>query len=52
MLTSTLEFAQRHWLSLSLALPVVLYGAWIASLVVPEVVKAVVPAVVRAVVGS
>lgn len=52
MLTSTLEFAQRHWLGLTLALPVALYAAWIASLIVPEIVKAVVPEVVRAVTGS
>jgi hypothetical protein len=52
MLTSTLEFAQRHWLGLTLALPVALCAGWIASLVVPEIVKAVVPVVVRAVTGS
>lgn len=52
MLTSALEFCERHWLGLTIAVPVALYAAWIASLVVPEVVKAVVPEVVRAVVGS
>jgi hypothetical protein len=49
---TSLEFAQQHWLGLTLALPVVLYAAWIASLVVPEIVKAVVPATVRAIAGS
>jgi len=49
---ATLEFVERHWLGLTLALPVVLCAGWIASLVVPEIVKAVVPAAVRAVVGS
>jgi hypothetical protein len=52
MLTSTIEFVERHWLGLTLAIPVAVYAAWIASLVVPEVVKAVVPEVVRAVAGS
>ena len=35
-----------------MAIPVAVYAAWIASLVVPEIVKAVVPEVVRAVTGS
>ena len=52
MLSATVEFAQRHWLGLTLAIPIAVYAAWIASLVVPEIVKAVVPTVVRAVVGS
>jgi len=52
MLTSTFEFVERHWLGLTLAVPIAAYAAWIASLVVPEVVKAVVPTVVRAVAGS
>ena len=52
MNVSISEFVERHWLGLALALPVVAYAAWIASIVVPEVVKAVVPEVVRAVTGS
>jgi hypothetical protein len=52
MLTSTFEFAERHWLGLTLAIPIAVYAAWIASMVVPEIVKAVVPEVVRAVTGS
>ena len=52
MLTATFEFVERHWLGLALAIPIAVYAAWIASLVVPEIVKAVVPEVVRAVSGS
>ena len=52
MATSILEFVERHWLGLTLAIPVAVYAAWIAALVVPEIVKAVVPEVVRAVTGS
>ena len=52
MLDAVSEFAKRHWLVLTLAIPIAVYATWIASLVVPEVVKAVVPAVVRAVTGS
>jgi hypothetical protein len=52
MFESALAFAERHWLGLTLAIPVGIYAAWIASMVVPEVVKTVVPAVVRAVTGS
>jgi hypothetical protein len=52
MLASTFEFVERHWLGLTLGLPIALYAAWIASLVVPEVVKAVVPEVVRTVGGN
>lgn len=52
MLTSTFEFVERHWLGLTLAIPIAVYAAWIASVVVPEIVKAVVPTVVRAVIGS
>lgn len=52
MPAATSEFVERHWLGLALAIPLVIYAAWIASLVVPEVVKAVVPEVVRAVSGS
>jgi hypothetical protein len=52
MLAATAEFVERYWLGLVLAMPLVVYAAWIASLVVPEVVKAVVPEVVRAVSGS
>jgi hypothetical protein len=32
-------------------MPLVLYSAWIASMVVPEVVRVVVPEVVRTVLG-
>lgn len=46
-----LTFVERNWLWLLLATPVALYGAWIAALVVPEVVRVVVPEVVRTVVG-
>ena len=52
MVTSMFEFVERHWLGLTLAIPLAVYAAWIASLVVPEVVKAVVPEVVRGVTGS
>lgn len=52
MFESVCEFAQRHWLALTLAIPVGIYAAWIASMVVPEVVKIVVPAVIRAVTGN
>ncbi len=52
MITSTFRFIERHWLGLVLGVPIALYSAWIASLVVPEIVKAVVPEVVRAVTGS
>jgi hypothetical protein len=33
------EFAQRHWVGLALAIPVVVFPAWIASVVGPEIVK-------------
>ena len=46
------EFAQRHWLGLTLAVPVAVFAAWIASMVVAEIVKTVVPEVVRTVIGS
>ncbi|HZD31336.1 MAG TPA: hypothetical protein VE779_06720 [Candidatus Angelobacter sp.] len=49
---SLIDFVERHWLSLTLAIPVAAYAAWIAALVVPEIVKTVVPEVVRAVTGS
>lgn len=52
MLDSVFEFVKQHWLGLTLAVPVAVYAAWIASIVVPEVVKAVVPEVVRAVTGG
>jgi hypothetical protein len=52
MLTSTVDFIERHWVGMTLAIPIAVYAAWIASLVVPEIVKAVVPEVVRAVTGS
>ena len=52
MLTFVLEFVERHWLGLTVAIPLTIYAAWIASLVAPEVVKAVVLPVVRAVTGS
>jgi hypothetical protein len=52
MTISIFEFVERHWLGLTLALPVAIYAAWIASLVVPEVVRAVVPAVTRTVFGG
>ena len=38
MLSLTLEFVERHWLGLTLAIPIAVYAAWIASLVVPEMV--------------
>jgi hypothetical protein len=52
MTVSISEFIERQWLGLTLALPLAVFAAWIASIVVPEVVKAVVPEVVRAVTGS
>ena len=52
MLSASLEFVERHWLGLTVAIPVAFYAAWIAALVVPEIVKAVVPEVVRAVSGN
>ncbi len=52
MFASVLEFVERHWLGLTVAIPLTVYAAWIAALVVPEIVKAVVPPVVRAVTGS
>jgi hypothetical protein len=48
---SSLSFLERNWLSLVLATPLAVYAAWIASTVVPEVVRVVVPEVVRAAVG-
>lgn len=45
-------FAQRHWLGLTLAIPVAVSAAWIASVVVAEIMKTVVPDVVRTVIGS
>lgn len=42
---------ERNWPWLVLATPVALYAAWIAAMVVPEVVRVVVPEVVRTVVG-
>ena len=52
MFDETSKFAQRHWLALAVAIPIGIFAAWIASLVVPEVVKTVVPEVVRKVTGS
>jgi len=52
MIGAVSEFAQRHWLALTLAIPAAVFVAWIASMVVPEVVKTVVPEVVRTVTGS
>jgi hypothetical protein len=52
MFSAVSEFAQRHWLGLALAIPVVVFAAWIASVVVPEIVKTVVPEGVRTVMGS
>ena len=46
-----LSFLERNWPWLALAAPVAVYAAWIASLVVPEVVRVVVPEVVRSVAG-
>ena len=48
---SSVSFLERNWLWFALAAPVAVYAAWIASLVVPEIVRVVVPEVVRAVVG-
>jgi len=47
----SVSFLERNWLWLALAAPVAAYAVWIASVVVPEVVRVVVPEVVRAVVG-
>jgi hypothetical protein len=52
MFGSISEFAQRHWLGLTLAIPIAFYAAWVAWLVIPEIVRTVVPTVVRAVTGS
>jgi hypothetical protein len=52
MVSSTIDLVERHWLGLTLGIPIAVYAAWIASLVVPEIVKAVVPTVVRAVTGT
>jgi hypothetical protein len=52
MLDSVSELAQRHWLALTLATPLAVYAAWIASMIVPRIVNVVVPEVVRAVIGS
>jgi hypothetical protein len=52
MLESFSEFAQRHWIALTLGIPIAVYAAWIASMVVPRIVSVVVPEVVRAVIGS
>ncbi len=46
-----LSFLERNWLWLLLAAPIALYATWIASMVVPEVVRVVVPEVVRSVPG-
>lgn len=46
MLTSTIEFIEHHWVGLTLSIPIAVYAAWTASLVVPEIVKTVVPVVV------
>jgi hypothetical protein len=45
------SFLQRNWPWLALVAPVAVYAAWIASMVIPEVVRVVVPEVVRSVVG-
>lgn len=47
-----LSFLERNWPWLLLAAPVAVYAAWIASLVVPEVVRVVVPEVLRTVLGG
>ena len=52
MSAAIMEFVERHWLGLALAIPVAAYASWVAALVVPEIVKTVVPTVVRAVTGS
>jgi len=46
------ELARRHWLALAVGVPIGIFAAWLASLVVPEVVKAVVPEVIRTLTGS
>ena len=46
-----MTFVERNWLWLLLATPVAAYGAWISTIVVPQVVRVVVPEVVKAVIG-
>jgi hypothetical protein len=46
-----MTLVERNWLWLLLATPIAIYGAWIAALVVPDVVRVVVPEVTRAVLG-
>lgn len=46
-----MTFVERNWLWLLLCAPLALYGTWIASVVVPEVVRVVVPEVAKAVTG-
>jgi hypothetical protein len=51
-IAAPLSFVERNWPWLLLAAPVALYAAWIAALVVPEIVRVVVPEVVRSVLGG
>jgi len=52
MFSAVSDFSQRHWLGLTLVIPLAVFAAWIASMVVAEIVKTVVPEVVRTVIGS
>lgn len=45
-------FVQRNWLWLLMATPIALYAAWIASVLVPQVVQVFVPEVTRSVLGG
>ncbi len=46
------SISTRHILIAALAAPFLAFGAYVASLVVPIVIREVVPAVVRAVINS
>jgi len=46
-----LSFVEHNWLWLLMATPLALYVAWIASIVIPEVLRVVVPEVARTAVG-
>lgn len=50
-MTNVVQYAEKHWIWLAFAIPVAAYAAWIATMVVPEVVRIVVPEVTKAVVG-
>jgi hypothetical protein len=48
---TTPTFLERNWTWLALAAPIGVYTAWMAAMVVPQVVRVVVPELVRTIVG-